>query len=154
MGKQIKGETGDASPSRFPFYSLTIFPRARQRGFTLLELMIVISILVILAMIAVGLYSKTVLAAKEATLKQDLHTMNRMLDQYAADKGKLPQSLEDLVGAGYMPEIPIDPITDQKDWVLEYGDDPGSPDSSQGVIRVRSASTEVSSDGSSRYSEW
>ena len=116
--------------------------------------MIVISILVILAMIAMGMYSKTVLAAKEATLKQDLHTMNRMLDQYAADKGKLPQSLEDLVSAGYLPEIPIDPITDQKDWVLEYGDDPGATDSSQGVIRVRSAATDVASDGSSRYNEW
>ena len=116
--------------------------------------MIVISIIVILAMIAIGMYSKTVLAAKEATLRQDLHTMNRMLDQYAADKGKLPQSLEDLVSAGYLPEIPIDPITDQKDWVLEFGDDPGATDSSQGVVRVRSAATDVASDGSSRYSEW
>jgi general secretion pathway protein G len=123
-------------------------------GFSLLELMIVISILVILAMIAMGMYSKTVLAAKEATLRQDLHTMNRMIDQYAADKGKLPQSLEDLTSAGYLPDIPIDPITEQKDWVLEYGDDPGSTDSSQGVIRVRSAATDVSSDGSSRYNEW
>ena len=126
----------------------------KSAGFSLLELMIVISILVILAMIAMGMYSKTVLAAKEATLRQDLHTMNRMLDQYAADKGKLPQSLEDLTSAGYLPEIPIDPITEQKDWVLEYGDDPGSTDSSQGVIRVRSAATDVASDGSSRYNEW
>jgi hypothetical protein len=53
-----------------------------------------------------------------------------------------------------MPEIPIDPITEQKDWVLEYGDDPGAADSSQGVVRVRSAATDVASDGSSRYNEW
>jgi general secretion pathway protein G len=160
LREKVKGEGGRAGgglrvrPS-FPLSPLT-FPRrsSSSAGFSLLELMIVISILVILAMIAMGMYSKTVLAAKEATLRQDLHTMNRMLDQYAADKGKLPQSLEDLVSAGYLPEIPIDPITDQKDWVLEFGDDPGSPDSSQGVIRVRSAATDVASDGSSRYSEW
>jgi general secretion pathway protein G len=161
IGKRVgeeaeKGRGGreEASPSLPSAHLFNRSPRARQGGFSLLELMIVISILVILAMVAMGMYSKTVLAAKEATLRQDLHTMNRMLDQYAADKGKLPQSLEDLTGAGYLPDIPIDPITDQKDWVLEYGDDPGATDSSQGVVRVRSAATDVSSDGSSRYSDW
>lgn len=158
--EKVKGERGrGGSGLRVrPSFALSPFPLSRRSsssaGFSLLELMIVISILVILAMIAMGMYSKTVLAAKEATLRQDLHTMNRMLDQYAADKGKLPQSLEDLTSAGYLPEIPIDPITEQKDWVLEYGDDPGSTDSSQGVIRVRSAATDVASDGSSRYNEW
>lgn len=139
------------SPSRTPHSALG---NPQSKGFTLLELMIVISIIVILAMIAIGMYSKTVLAAKEATLREDLNTMNRMLDQYAADKGKLPQSLEDLTGAGYLPEIPIDPITDQRDWVLEFGDDPTATDSSQGVIRVRSAATDAASDGTSRYNEW
>jgi general secretion pathway protein G len=126
----------------------------RQRGFTLLELMIVISILVILALIAVAQYNKTVLAAREATLRTDLHTMRRMIDQYAADKGKLPQSLDDLVTAGYIDEVKVDPITDQKDWQVEFGDDPGSTDNSQGVINVRSASNDISSDGQTRYSEW
>jgi general secretion pathway protein G len=157
--EKVKGEGGRAKsglrgrPS-FALYPLPFSRRSSSGGFSLLELMIVISILVILAMIAMGMYSKTVLAAKEATLRQDLHTMNRMIDQYAADKGKLPQSLEDIVSAGYLPEIPIDPITEQKDWVLEFGDDPGSTDSSQGVVRVRSAATDVASDGSSRYNEW
>ncbi len=129
--------------------------KARQsRGFTLLELMIVISILVILALIAMVQYNKTVLAAKEATLREDLFTLRKMIDQYAADKGKLPQSLDDLRGAGYMHDVPIDPMTDQADWQVEFGDDPGSTGSDQGVVNVHSSSNEVSSDGSSRYSEW
>ena len=126
----------------------------RERGFTLLELMIVISILVILALIAVAQYNKTVLAAREATLKSDLHTMRRMIDQYAADKGKLPQSLDDLVTAGYIDEIKPDPITEQKDWQVEFGEDPGATDNSQGVINVRSSSGDTSSDGQTRYNEW
>jgi general secretion pathway protein G len=124
------------------------------RGFTLLELMIVISILVILALIAMGQYNRTVLAAKEATLREDLFTMRKMIDQYAADKGKLPQSLSDLQSAGYLHDIPIDPMTDAADWQVEFGEDPGSTGGEQGVTNVRSASGDTSSDGSTRYSEW
>lgn len=126
----------------------------KARGFTLLELMIVISILVILALIAMSQYNRTVMAAREATLREDLRTMRVMIDQYAADKGKLPQSLSDLKAAGYIHEIPIDPMTDAADWQVEFGEDPGSAGGEQGVTNVRSASGEISSDGSSRYSEW
>ncbi len=126
----------------------------QSRGFTLLELMIVISILVILALIAMAQYNKTVLAAKEATLREDLFQMRRMIDQYYADKAKMPQSLDDLVTAGYLNEIPIDPMTDQRDWQVEFGEDPGSTDNSQGVINVRSASNDIDTSGSRRYSEW
>ncbi|MDT5296379.1 MAG: ral secretion pathway protein [Acidobacteriota bacterium] len=124
------------------------------RGFTLLELMIVISIIIILALVAMAQYNRTVLAAREATLKEDLFTMRKMIDQYAADKGKLPASLEDLQNAGYIHEIPIDPTTEQRDWQTEFGEDPGSAEGAQGVTNVRSASGEVSSDGSTRYNEW
>src|SRR5215216_1325603 len=124
------------------------------RGFTLLELMIVISILVILALIAMAQYNKTVLAAREATLREDLFTMRKLIDQYAADKGKLPQTLNDLQTAGYIHEIPIDPMTDAADWQVEYGEDPGSTGGEQGVINVRSSSGDVAADGSSRYNEW
>jgi general secretion pathway protein G len=126
----------------------------RERGFTLLELMIVISILVILALIAMAQYNKTVLAAREATLREDLHTMRRMIDQYAADKGKLPQSLSDLQSAGYIHEIPIDPMTDQADWNPEFGDDPGALEGGQGLTNIRSSSGDLASDGQSRYSDW
>ena len=137
-----------------PSVSRSAIRNPQSAGFTLLELMIVISILVILAMIAVGQYNKTVLAAKEATLREDLFQMRKMIDQYAADKAKLPQSLDDLVTAGYLNEIPIDPMTDQRDWQVEFGDDPGSADNSQGVINIRSASNDIDSSGSRRYSEW
>lgn len=124
------------------------------RGFTLLELMIVISILVILALIAMAQYNRTVQAAREATLREDLFTMRKMIDQYAADKGKLPQTLNDLQTAGYIHDIPIDPMTDAADWQVEFGEDPGSTGGEQGVINVRSSSGDTSADGSSRYSEW
>jgi general secretion pathway protein G len=129
-------------------------PSASSRGFTLLELMIVISILVILALIAMAQYNRTVLAAREATLREDLFTMRKMIDQYAADKGKLPQTLGDLQTAGYIHEIPIDPMTDAADWQVEFGEDPGSTGGEQGVVNVRSSSGDTSSDGASRYNEW
>lgn len=145
-GKSIAGWKSGARalPSRRP----------ASRGFTLLELMIVISILIVLAMIAMPLYNKTVLAAREATLREDLFQMRKMIDQYYADKAKLPQSLDDLVTAGYITEIPIDPMTDQRDWQLEFGDDPGSTDNAQGLVNIRSASNDTDSEGSRRYSEW
>ena len=136
-----------------PSLRLPVSP-SRQRGFTLLELMIVISILVILALIAMGQYNRTVLAAKEATLREDLYTMRKMIDQYAADKGKLPQSLDDLKAAGYVHDIPIDPMTDAADWQTEFGEDVSSNDSSQGVVNVHSSSNEMDSLGDKRYSEW
>lgn len=151
--KRLRGEEGAAS-RRFPSSPLSLLPRRRQSGFTLLELMIVISILVILALIAMGQYNRTVLAAKEATLREDLYTMRKMIDQYAADKGKLPQSLDDLKGAGYIHDIPIDPMTDAADWQTEFGDDVSSNDSSQGMVNVRSSSNEMDSLGEKRYSEW
>src|SRR5258708_39915511 len=83
-------------------------------GFTLLELMIVISIIIILASIALPQYQKTIMHARETVLHDDLFKMRSLLDQYAADKGKLPQSLDDLVTEHYLPKIPKNPITPTK----------------------------------------
>src|ERR1700681_3692228 len=87
-------------------------------GFTLLELMIVISIIIILASIALPQYQKTIMHARETVLRDDLYNMRKLLDQYAADKGKLPQSLDELVTEHYLRDIPKDPITDNKDWAV------------------------------------
>ena len=128
-------------------------PAPPSRGFTLLELMIVISVIIILAVIVMPQYMRTVQQAREATLRDDLFQMRKVIDQYAADKGRLPQSLDDLVSAGYMREVPIDPMTEARDWNVETGQDPLSADGGSGVTDVRSASPEIGSDGRP-YNQW
>lgn len=122
-------------------------------GFTLLELMIVISIIIILASVALPQYQKTIMHARETVLRDDLFNMRKLLDQYAADKGKLPQSLDDLVTEHYLREVPQDPITENKDWNVVTGEDPNSTEGSSGVTDVHSSSGDVSTEGTP-YSEW
>jgi general secretion pathway protein G len=124
-----------------------------SRGFTLLELMIVISIIIILAAIALPQYRKTITAAREAVLRDDLYKLRQLLDQYGADKGKLPQSLDELVNEKYMRDMPVDPITGQTDWTPQMEKDPNTTSGEQGVVNVHSASSETSSEGTP-YSEW
>ena len=122
-------------------------------GFTLLEMMIVISIIIILAAITLPQYQKTIMHTREAVLKDDLRKMRGLIDQFAADKGRLPQSLEELVTEGYMREVPVDPFTGNKDWAITTGEDPNSLEGQTGMTDVHSSSAEVSSEGTP-YNEW
>jgi general secretion pathway protein G len=126
-----------------------------DRGFTLIELMIVIMIIAILVGIAAPVYRIHVVHAREAVLKEDLHTMRDAIDQYTQDKNKAPQSLDDLVSSGYLKAIPKDPITNATDtWEVVQEDINETPEQTQtGITDVHSGSNATSSEGTA-YSTW
>jgi len=99
--------------------------------------MIAMFVVVILISVAVPTYIYTVKHARETILQENLDQMRRMIDQYGADKGKLPETLEDLKTAGYLREIPIDPLTDKAEWAEVKGDDPNATDGRQGLKDVK-----------------
>ena len=131
-------------------------PRTSQtsRGFTLIEMMIVISLMLILISVAVPVYNRSILRTRESVLKQDLFAMRNVIDQYKLDKQKAPQTLDDLVSAGYFKKIPTDPFTNQADWVTEQEDQDNAVDPQEpGIADVHSASQQTSTQGNA-YSEW
>src|SRR5260370_15166077 len=97
-------------------------PKARTRGFTLIEMVVVISMILILLSIALPMYNQSVIRAREATLRQNLATLNKVIDQYTLDKQKAPQALEDLVSAGYLQIVPDDITPTQHTRVLQHAD--------------------------------
>ena len=121
----------------------------RERGFTLIEVLIVVTLLVILASVGMPQYQNSVRRAREAVLREDLWRMRDAIDQYYADKTKWPQSLQDLVGEGYLREIPKDPITQSAEtWVTEPADpDPSNPAAEPGIDDVKSGAEGQSLDG-------
>jgi general secretion pathway protein G len=127
----------------------------RARGFTLLELMIVLTIIMILASIAAGRYDRSVQRSREAVLKQDLYTLRQAIQQYTLDKQVAPSSLDDLVTAKYIGTIPVDPITRVKDWHPEFEDLLDSPQqTAPGITDVHSSSQVVSPFESTPYNTW
>lgn len=124
-------------------------------GFTLMEMMIVMVLIVILAGIGLSVYGNSVQRAKEATLKEDLFRMRDAIDQYYADKNKYPGSLEELVSEKYLRAVPVDPFTQSTDsWQTTTSEpDPGNPSLESGISNVKSGSEQTALDGS-RYADW
>jgi len=129
--------------------------RRSESGFTLIELMIVMAIIGLLSTIAIPIYLRAVQRAKEAVLREDLHTMRSAIDSYTVDKEKAPQGLDDLVQAGYLKSIPKDPITNQSDtWITGQSDTLTDINETQGGIDdVHSGAQNLATDGTS-YNTW
>lgn len=126
----------------------------RLLGFTLIELMIVMAVIAVLVSVAVPMYQKSVIRARETVLRQNLFTLRTVIDEYTYDKAKAPQSLEDLVREGYLRQVPIDPITGQADWEIIMEDAVTSVNQTEpGIFDVRSRSTARSLEGTP-YNEW
>lgn len=124
------------------------------RGFTLIEMMIVISLILVLISIAVPMYNRAILRAKESTLRQDLFTLRDVIQQYTLDKQKAPQTLDDLKQAGYIRDIPKDPFTGDPNWALDMEDALIAVDQQEpGIYDVHSASNLTAQDGTA-YSSW
>jgi len=123
-------------------------------GFTLLEMMIVMIIMGILLSIALPIYTQSVVRAREAVLRNDLFELRKLISQYTLDKQKAPQSLDDLVQAGYLKEIPKDPMTHEANWEVKQEDVLLTVDQQDpGIDDVHSASNATGSDGTA-YSTW
>lgn len=129
--------------------------RNRERGFTLIELLVVISLIVLLASISMLMYRNSVQRGREAVLKEDLFRMRDAIDQHYADKGKYPASLEDLVTAGYLRKVPVDPMTQSADtWqTVQAEPDPANLTVEPGIYNVRSGAEGEALDGT-KFTEW
>ncbi len=126
-----------------------------KRGFTIIEILIVMTIVSILVSIAVPLYQRSIQRAKESVLKNNLFTLRTVIDEYTYDKKKAPQSLDDLVTEGYLRQVPIDPITGaNQSWIVITEDALTAVDQTEpGIFDVRSGADGTSLDGSA-YGEW
>jgi general secretion pathway protein G len=129
--------------------------RRSSRGFTLMEMMVVITIIMILLGIAAGRYERSITRSKEAVLRQDLFTLRQAIDQFTLDKQRAPTSLDELLSADYLRALPVDPMTNKKDWQTQYEDVVLSADqTATGITDVHSASNMVSPFEGTAYSTW
>jgi general secretion pathway protein G len=124
-----------------------------QKGFSLLELLIAMFILIILLSVALPTYQTSIQHAREVVLEENLFQMRRAINQYSADKGRLPQKIDDLIEAKYLREIPVDPITNEKEWGPVVDTDSNSTEASQGLVDIKSLAEGTDSTGK-KYSEY
>lgn len=129
--------------------------RRRSKGFTLMELLVVMTVIALLASVGIVGYRHSVKATKEAVLKENLFILNHALEQFKADRGRYPTSIAQLRDREYVREIPVDPFTKSKEtWRAEFEQaDSDTGDSEPGIVRIRSGSDELSEDNIP-YSEW
>lgn len=109
-----------------------------QHGYSLLELVIAMFILILLISVAVPTYFHSIQHARETVLKETLFQMRKVIQQYTADKGKMPKGVQDLVDSGYFREMPVDPVTNKSEWDAVLDEDPNDPDGGQGLRDVKS----------------
>jgi general secretion pathway protein G len=129
--------------------------RTGRRGFTLVELMIVMTIITVIVSIAVPMYQKAIVRAKESVLRNNLFTLRTLIDEYTFDKQKAPQTLDDLVREGYLRQVPLDPMTSSNQtWRVIMEDTTASVNQNEpGIFDVRSGADQTSLEGTA-YSEW
>ena len=129
--------------------------RSGRGGFTIIELMVVMAIVLVILSVAVPLYNKTVIRARETVLHQNLATMRAVIDEYTYDKQKAPQNLEDIVREGYLRQVPMDPMAgNNTSWKIIMEEAAASVSQAEpGIFDVRSSSEKISLEGT-KYSEW
>jgi general secretion pathway protein G len=155
LSRRAPGGRLAARPCNYPITQLPNYPIQGSPGFTLIELTVVIALIIILASVGLAQYKNSVVHAKESVLKDDLFKMRDAIDQYYADKGKYPESLDSLVSDGYVRKLPDDPITNvSSSWqTVPAEPDPANPTAQPGIYDVKSGSELMALDGS-KYADW